>query len=159
MPRENGSQQWQLASGTKKYVRKQHRGFAHYDPLSARGKLGQNKRIKSLRKFAVASRIARSREPAVLKVIRSQLLLARRRRFVNPSRDELLLNQCPPRTLQEGDVVRFVPPSRRRCSIAPRGEVLRICGNGEYVAVDKSFTQKQSRTLALIDVVPVSDIW
>lgn len=159
MPRESGSQQWQFASGGAKYVRKSHKAFAHYDPTSARGKLGQNKRKKSLRSHAVKSRMTRSRQPCVLKIIRSQLLIARRRRFVNPSREALICNRHPPATLQEGDIVNFVPPTRRRCATAPRGEILRICGGGAFVAVDRSTVQRQRRSLSLIDVVPVSDIW
>jgi hypothetical protein len=114
---------------------------------------------------AVVKRQEREIAPDALLVVRSQLILARRRaakKVINPAREAVLAlrDSATLGLVEPYTAVCFVQPGPRSNGFPGRGELLCFPDKKKlFCAIDKSAAHRKSRRLDLIEVVPRADVW
>lgn len=114
------------------------------------------------RKAVLARRQRQSAKPAYA-IVRSQLIIAKKRGEMqqNPCRHLLLrLYSSKSREFGIGDRVEYIRPGGRRVARPTKAVVLAFPDRDKkFVAVDRSGQERRGALLEHIDVVPRGDVW
>lgn len=138
----------------------------NFEPETSRAPMGRRPApyVHKVNSEAASRRREREAAPMSAAIIRSQLIVARKRLregVENPARGEVFA-AFPRRNgaYRVGDQVRYIRPGPRRNRYAQTGVLLAVPDRkGEFCAIDRSQGAQKRRRLDHIDVVPAADVW